>query len=351
MRFVLFTLAFAFSVFNAITGNAARAEDSSSRIGVILPLTGPFTRYGERIRKGLAESELANYKLLLEDEGCDPKVAITAYKKLSELDNVQLFLGPWCGSPQSAVAPLIKSKQQLAVLGSSAPREVFTLSGGRMFSSQHTIEEESAFMAAQVHRLGFEKVAIVFFDNQFSRAHEKAFREHFAGKVIETFAYTSQDISELKSVALRIRQLGVEALYVPDAFPLMGGFTKELSQQGLGSLPVFSVYSSQSGDVLTAMGKAGEGFIYSYPDIGTQDALDYFPGLAAKMLGAAVTACGSDVACAKEFLTTHYHFTKDGVLEGKLKLKTVHDGVFQDLSPALEQTWIGKHRAAEATSH
>lgn len=318
----------------------AAGESGGPRIGVILPLTGPFTKYGERIRKGLAQSELSKAELSLEDEGCDPKIAITAYKKLSELDGIQIFLGPWCGSPQTAVAPQIKAKRQLAVLGSSAPRDVFALSGGRMFSTQHTIEDESAFLARNVDRLGFKKVAIVFFDNQFSRAHEKAFRETYSGTVAETFAYTSQDVSELKSISLRIRQLGVDALYVPDAFPLMAGFMKELAQQGLNKLPVFSVYSSQSEDAVKAMGRHGEGFVYSYPDIGDQDALDYFPGLAAKMLGAAVSACSTDVECAKNYLTSHNQFDEYGVLKGGLKLKTIDQGKFQDFTPELERRWL-----------
>ncbi|MBN8550074.1 MAG: ABC transporter substrate-binding protein [Deltaproteobacteria bacterium] len=329
----------------ATQGVAAPSETSKARIGVILPLHGPFAKYGQRIQNGLQNSKLSTFELLLEDEGCDPKVAITAYKKLSEVDGIELFLGPWCGTPQIAVAPLIKAKKQLAVLGSSAPAAVFPLSGERMFSTQHTIESESEFMAQSVYRLGFRKVAIVFFDNQFSRAHEKSFRQHFAGSVAKTFAYTSQDISELKTIALKIRQLGVDAVFVPDAFPLMAGFVKELAQVGLASLPIFSVYSAQSEDALAAMGKYGEGFVYSYPDIGSADALDYFPGLAAKIMGEAASSCGENIDCIRGYITGNYPFTKEGVLEGKLKLKTIHDGQFTDLSPQLETKWIELHQA------
>lgn len=333
-----------FLLIASLVGLSARAENPA-KIGVILPLSGAFSRYGEQIRNGIESSQMKSFALMYEDEGCDPKRAVTAYKKLSELDGISVFLGPWCGSPQMALAPLIRARKQLAVMGSSAPKDVFHLSGQRMFSSQHTIEDESTYLAHAAYRLGARNVAIIFFDNQFSRAHEKAFRETFKGSVAETFAYSSQDISELKAIAVRLRSLGINALYVPDAFPLMGGLLKELHTQGLGKLPIFSVYSAQSDDVLTTVGGYGEGLIYSYPDIGDKNALDYFPSLASQMLAAVVKACGTDAECGKKYLLANYKFSSDGVVEGAIALKTIHNGQFTWLTPDLEQAWLAKRGA------
>lgn len=109
---------------------------------------------------------------------------------------------------------------------------------------------------------------------------------------------------------------------------LTSGFVKELSAFGLNNIPIFSVYSAQSEDVKTVLGKAGEGMIYSYPDIGGQDALDYFPKLAAQSLTNAIKQCGEDMECANSFLRTKGGFEANGVLKGKLLLKTIKDGEF-----------------------
>jgi ABC-type branched-subunit amino acid transport system substrate-binding protein len=77
----------------------------SIKIGVMVPLTGPFARYGIRIQEAISSYASEHVSFVFEDEGCDPKMAVSAYKKLSALDGITLFLGPWCGSPQSAVAP------------------------------------------------------------------------------------------------------------------------------------------------------------------------------------------------------------------------------------------------------
>lgn len=312
----------------ALADSPSNKPDHEVKIGVLVPLTGPFARYGKKIQESIAAFGNDQVAFVFEDEGCDPKMAVTAYKKLAEVDEINLFLGPWCGSPQSAVAPQLKTGDRLAVLGSSAPEAVFSLSGGRMFSTQHSIEAESAFLAQKLNQFGVASVAIIFRENAFSRAHEAAFRSHFEGKIFDTLAYSSDDVADLKSIALKVKLFNPDAIFVPDAFPLMAGLLKELSTIGVKDLPVYSVYSVQSEDVLNVVGAAGEGLVYSYPDIGTEEALHYFPTLAAKILVAAVSKCGAAVSCVKEELLSRNAFDDHGVLAGKLSLRTIRGGKF-----------------------
>ena len=300
------------------------------RVGVLAPLTGAFARYGEKFVAAVRGEANGSVQFVFEDEGCDPKRAIDAFKRLSEVDGVRVFLGPWCGSPQSAVAPLVRSKNDIAVLGSSAPRAVWAASGDRMFSTQHSIEDESEFMAGAVARRGAKSVVIVFRENQFSRAHEAAFRAAFPGAVLETIAYDSGDISELKSAALRIRKLNPDALYVPDAFPLLGGFTKELRAIGLGGKPVYSVYSAQSEDVMKTVGSDG-GLVYSFPDIGEEEAIRTFPRNAARLLVAAIGLCGDDPTCLQAKLRMSGGFDSNGVVPAHFVLKTLRHERFEVL--------------------
>ena len=310
---------------------ATDKEGMKVKAGVVVPLSGDFARYGNRIKDGILQAKTTHLDLVYDDEGCDPAKAISAYHKQTSIDRVRYFLGPWCGSPQTAMAPMIRSGRQLAIMGSSAPLGVYELSGGRMFCTQHSIEQESTFMAQTMNNMGIKRTAVIFLENQFSRAHEKAFRSAFAGQVLETYAYTSPDMATIKAITLQIRKLNLDGLYLPDAFPLMQGFMKEIRSQGMQDLKVFSVYSAQSEDVLKALGKDGEGLIYSYPDIGDKNALEYFPAMAAKILDEVISACGDDVECAIKALRTNYKFDQQGVLEGGLILKTIRQGRFERL--------------------
>lgn len=300
-------------------------------IGVITPLTGPFTKYGEKIQQSIVKYSDHSVRFIFEDEGCDPKKAITAHKKLSENAGAKLFIGPFCGSPQSAVAPLLKRAQQLAIVGSSAPEAVLKASNGRMFSTQHSIEVESNFLALKLTEQKVKSVVIIFRENGFSRAHEAAFRSSFKGETMATLTYTSDDPTELKAIALKVKQLNPEALFVPDAFPLMAGLTKELRTLGIKT-KIYSVYSAQSDDVLKALGADGEGMIYSYPDIGENEALSLFSGLAAKILVDTAKECSNQIPCIIHSLANNGSFDEKGILSGKLRLKTIRSGAFVPFS-------------------
>lgn len=301
---------------------------AESKIGVILPMTGEFARYGERIREGLESEKLPSVRYVYEDEGCQARVAVSAFHKLHSFDRVRVFLGPWCGSPQVAVASLVSHIGGLAILGSSAPEKVYELSSGRMLAVQPSIEMESTFNAREAYRLGARRVVVVFSENDFSRAHEAAFRATFQGEILETLVYSTPDGSALRGIAAKIKQLGLDTLYIPDASPLMHGLIKNLRTVGVTRMRLMSVYSAQSDDVLTAVGAGGEGLLFSYPDI-PGDALHYYPRLATEVLGYAVKQCpDQDPDCMKRAIGARYSFDEHGVLPGKVRLKTVRDGKF-----------------------
>jgi len=317
------------SVLAAIFAAQGVVANAEPRVGVILPMTGEFARYGDMIRSGLEGELQGRASLLYEDEGCIfPKTAVSAFQKLRSVDGVRLFLGPWCGSPQVAVASLIKKSGELAILGSSAPERVFELSSGNMLAVQHSIEAESRFNADKAFELGARRVVILFLESDFGRAHEAAFRQRFKGEILETLTFSSPDAASLKPLLLRLRALAPDTLYVPDATPFFMGLSKELHQNGLKDLRVMSVYSAQSEDILKAVGEAGEGLLYSYPSI-EGEALVHFPRLAVKVLLAGLESCpGGEPQCVKAAIQKRFSFDSHGVLSGDLALKTIQRGRF-----------------------
>lgn len=320
-----------FLLFIAVLLCTACPASAETNVGVILPYSGIFAKYGGLVRKGVESGRSAFVRALYEDEGCRAAPAVKAYRKLTDVDGVKVIFGPMCGSPQTAVAPLVKQGQQVVMLGNSAPEAVFELSGKRMFSAQPSIETEAKFIASEMNKRGIKAVALVFYENDFSRTHEAAFRTIYAGGVIEVFAFTSEDVSTIKSMALRLKQLAPEAVFSPDATPLLLGLLKELKAIGATSMPVWSVYSAQSEEVKKATAGVQDKLIYSYPDIGTEDALEYFPRKGMEMLSAAVGSCGDMPDCIIAYLHKSYPFNEHGTLQGGLALKTIRDGKFEYL--------------------
>jgi hypothetical protein len=92
--------------------------NAEGKVGVILPMTGDFARYGEKIRVGLESGKPPNVRYVYEDEGCEPRKAVSSYQKLSAVDGIRVFLGSWCGSPQLAAEVLMHGLEKCPELSS-----------------------------------------------------------------------------------------------------------------------------------------------------------------------------------------------------------------------------------------
>src|SRR3989344_8762822 len=111
--------------------NETASVSEPIKIGVVAPLTGPVADYGEEIRKGIISANIASSSIqfVFEDDKCDPKEAVSAFKKLTEFEKVQFIIGPACGSPQEAIVPLLKNKSILAVVPVAATTKLYAESG------------------------------------------------------------------------------------------------------------------------------------------------------------------------------------------------------------------------------
>ncbi|OIO68329.1 MAG: penicillin-binding protein activator [Zetaproteobacteria bacterium CG1_02_53_45] len=91
----------------------ASGEIRAATIGVLLPLSGPYARYGQEalrgIRIALAGLEFDEYiTLRVEDTGSDSMAAITAYKRLAD-ESVNLIIGPLLAETTEVLLPYLRS--------------------------------------------------------------------------------------------------------------------------------------------------------------------------------------------------------------------------------------------------
>ncbi len=305
------------------------AENALTKIGVIVPLSGPGARFGESVKSGILTNSSLKDKLIFEDSACLSKNTITAHKKLTDFNKINFLIGPACGSPQTVLAPLIKKHKQIAILPSSAPRSVFKDSGGRMFSTAFSIDKESEFNAKNMIKLGAKNVVVLFAEHDYGRTHERAFKKHFSGNILDTLVYDPNNPETLNSLIIKVKQLKPDSLYVPDLFPIMHGLLKKLKVMHLEKIKIYSTYGAES-DYLEDIMHEANGLIYSYPDIKGKNAQIYFAEIAGKVVEKVIEACPKlKESCILNFLDKNYDFNKYGILEGELVLKTIKDGKYQ----------------------
>ena len=311
---------------------AIAAHSEQPKFGVIAPISGEFERYGNRVRSGLVSTGMPIARFVFDDEACKPKTALSGMQNYISNRSIRLFVGPYCGASQLAVAKALEAKKSVAVLGTSASEGLFKISGGRMFGVQPSIEKESQFNAERMNEMGIKNVSILLYEGDFSRSYESAFKAAFKGKVLETFVLPSSDRSALRSFAARVRTLKAEAVYTPSVYPLLFGFVKRLRESGLGCLPIFSVFSSQLKDVVAASDGNADQVIYSHPRIGQKDAVAHYSAAAARMLSRAAAGCSTD-SCVVNNLRTQNEFDENGTLRGEMELRRFSKRDFTPFNP------------------
>ena len=100
----------------------------SIKVGVSTPLTGTTANWGIDVLNGLrfANSELAGnrYELIVEDDKCDAKEAVTIARKFVDLTGVKYVLGMACSGPLMAAAPVYEKAKVVTIAGCTSAAKI-----------------------------------------------------------------------------------------------------------------------------------------------------------------------------------------------------------------------------------
>ncbi|MES2215989.1 MAG: ABC transporter substrate-binding protein [Patescibacteria group bacterium] len=300
-----------------------KTQQVPQKIGVIAPLSGFVASYGEEMKKGILEvaSSTPGVEFVFEDDKCEPKDAVSAYQKLVQFEKVRVIIGPGCGSPQEAIIPLIKADNTIVLVPSAASRDLYTLSNDNFFNVQYSLENESAFNAEKLTEAGFKKVALIRYQNAFSEAHAKAFKEAFKGEILEHVL--KDETSDVAAEVAKIKPEKVDAVYAPDVSFFFGNGLTKLRQYGI-TVPVYSTYVAELPAVRTMVPDV----IYSFPgDLsGTQGAVYELSKQAAEIAVEALKSCADSSLCVKNSLISSNKFDEFGVYKRPMILKQIKGG-------------------------
>lgn len=159
---------------------APAAAGQAIKIGAIDPLSGPFAAYGEPVRDGmlLAVEEInasggvngRKLELLLEDDGGEPKNAVSAFTKLATVSKVAVIIGPLSSGCSMATAPLAE-RYKVVQISTLAGTIDLTNAGDYVFRIYPSAEVASRFIArVAVERFKTKRAAILYPNNPYGVA-------------------------------------------------------------------------------------------------------------------------------------------------------------------------------------
>jgi len=111
----------------AFTSKDNAKSDKKIKVGVILPLSGDYAAVGESVKNSMQlsynELENKNVELVYEDGGFNSVKAVSAYKKLQDVDNVDIVIGLDSPTLESIKPVINKTDELLLTVGNESSIE------------------------------------------------------------------------------------------------------------------------------------------------------------------------------------------------------------------------------------
>ena len=301
------------------------SRNSKVTIGLILPMTGIAQSYGENALKGAqaAVAKDGDVSLALEDEKCDAAATLSAFQKLVDIDHANIIIGPLCGSPQEALAPVVKNNPLPIIAPAAAARSLFSESGDTMFNIQYSLENEGAAIANRMYADGHKKVVIVGYKNAFSESEVNGFVAAYKGAVISQIIL-ADNTADLNTPIAKLKTQDFDGIFSTDISFLFSQGISMLHRYGISA----QVYSPYSVEDPTAR-KLAEGVIYSFPggmtgDLGATYGLTYDAVTKAIILA---KVCNNNKVCMLKKLREDNMFDSDGTSTRPIIFKKIVNGV------------------------
>ncbi len=262
----------------------AAAGETGTSVGVLLPLTGRFAKFGEESLKGVllaagvfGENPLpgtSGLRLLVRDTGSGPGAAAQAVRELSSDPSVTAVIGPLLSEEADDAAAAAESAG-LPLITLSAKESAET-QGQHVFRLGATARSEvDAVASYTIKTLGLKRFGILYPEDAYGRGLRDLFQEAVkasGGSVVDVVAYEPRP----RDLTAPVREVlgppgrpgapaSLDAVFVADSRSEGIATAKALAAAGAGSVRVLGTRGWQSPDLLRFGGTAVEGAIFSEP--------------------------------------------------------------------------------------
>jgi branched-chain amino acid transport system substrate-binding protein len=258
-----------------VMGSAHAADDL--KIGMVLPMSGPFAAYGKQIEAGarlyLAKNgnTVAGRKVELiirDDTGVAPEISKRQAQELMVKDKVDILAGFGLTPSAFAVGPLsAEAKKPMVVL--NAATSAVTTKSPYIVRTSHTLPQVTAPVASWAAKNGIKKVYTVVADYGPGHDSEGQFKKTFtaAGGQVVGEVRTPVKNPDFAPYLQKIKDTKPDAvfLFVP-AGEQGVAFIKGFKERGLAEAGIKLIATGDltDEDVLDAMGDAALGVITSF---------------------------------------------------------------------------------------
>ena len=247
------------------------APEETIKIGVILPLTGKAASLGEDMRNAidLALEEINKkdkvIELIYEDEKCDPKEAVTAYKTLVDLKKVKIIIGAGCSSSTLAMAPLAEQEKVVLITPASGADKISE--AGDFIFRNHILVSQKLGKLGEFAGEKFETVATIYDQsNDGFVLGEEAFVENFQPKTVPRREPFQSNAMDFKTELIKIKEQNPESIFIGALMPQAALIVKQKGELGIRGAILMDDATATDKEFLDAIGDLSDGILFSGSD-------------------------------------------------------------------------------------
>ncbi len=257
-------------------------EPDTFRIGAILSLTGRGAKYGKAAHNGieLAVAEINSnggiqglpVALVVEDSASESRNAISAYKKMLDVDGVRAVVGPMLSDEVLAVAPAA-NRRKVLIIAPAAGTDKISEAGPYVFRNRESAMLQSAEIAQLLLREPLpQRIAILYSTTANAVSYKDAF-VHALGdereRVVldESFAEGQQDF---RTVIAKLKSVSASHVFVPGLAPEIARILLQAEEAGFRAR-WYATAGAFDQELLKIAGPAAEGLIFGVPSLNTSD--------------------------------------------------------------------------------
>ena len=267
----------AFVLVTALISVGACDSDSDSesseplRIGVMESLTGPGETYGTvgQQAKQMAVDEINEaggidgrmIELVVEDSKCAAQDAITAYKKLTDVDDVKIILGTSCSGAMLGVAPLAEADGTV-LFSASATNPDIANAGDYIFRTALNDELVGTDTGNLLWVEGIRKLATITELTDYAEGVRRTTTERFGqlgGSIVAEERYAT-DVTDFRTQITKLTSANPDAVHIAAQSEFAGGtIVKQLRELGYEgpiyteAVPIGTTALEIAGDAATGM--------------------------------------------------------------------------------------------------
>jgi len=251
------------------------AAQDTVKIGLILPMTGPFTSTGKQIVAAIRlymqqnGSTVAGKKidLVVRDDAAIPDNTKRIAQELIANDKVNFLAGFGITPTALAVAPLA-TQAKIPMIVTAAATSVITERSPYIVRTSFAQAQPVVIMADWEAKNGIKKVVTIVSDFAPGYDSESFFKERFTragGQVVESIRIPLQN-PDFAPFLQRARDASPDGLFVFVPAGQAGAFIRQFIERGLdkSGIKLFGAGDIMDDDVLNGMGEAAIGTVTAY---------------------------------------------------------------------------------------